>query len=1030
MLYLLLFLSSLFIEGILVTGNDYHDISDWTSSVQAANRLQHLKYNTVANVSWKWQPLRAAPTISSNYGAASLSGPQHREDMQFIGVGPITMAPWNGNFANSTMRIRTDNGTNHQFPSNFTTVHVERASWTPCEGVRRGQVACRRIENSALNHFETCTAVNSVGVRRDHRSVIQKWNFFPPRYFSPGASIAPLVLDLFLDGPYFFRCDHNPITTWSHQCGWGTEIPVNRTNFTRWIDTNSNPNLTLMWSQPSNETRNASWRKTHPTWAVSALWTTVIANTSKQQSRIAGGNVPECQVTSIIKGYDYDNVDNYTGFGFNATAVIMPTTQNFSCTLWWATAVDYTKQGALAILMQAVAPEFQFGANASIENKAENGEDQKQSYLREHQRKNVVKVTQDVYNDICSEWLDSFGQAFNPNPGHHFSGNLPLLETDDKKIEALYGWAVTALIAMEREMLPAGPRVFPASEGESNSFSGKADMGGSGQYIWDMSFNSVTHSLLEPEGAKRMLRHILSNQNFFSHPFNTPENWDADEKYPSTTPAGFYCFDDMATFFYIQNYVSNTGDIAFLTEQVPNFPDCEIREDCDDPSHTTRTPLESLRRLAWAWREFNVSDQSPYLVNYGNNKRAFLEVISTYRGVVPSINAANAGMLLSLARLLETVPSLPRAHPNEIQELRGNATMIAKAVVDYLYRPDGGWFFPVQTNESNGTEVKAITETIYIPIFAGLVGANATTQHSVLSTQFPLPGYVREGMVKLMRDEMLANGWPRAISLRDPTMSRINCMGGMAGLKNPGASDGVPTCNITDLVRMRSDWTGTGAYIGVAGATIDAMATVEQAFDTALFLLHNYSIVADPDLGTMPAQGIVVTIPPFMIQYLHNNSNFVPPSRAFAGSFPEFFDEPDWPFWTWPRTSRNVQSSASSIVDAVIRTLFGWRPDWGTLWVEDVHDEIQIQSAINQSFFARHIPRQSNKMNSTGAQAVKNSRHTYIFSGVLRNVRLRFTQALGDRGQKTKIIHQTKEVVRSIDITIDDEGMLSWKFSQ
>ena len=980
-----------------------------THDQQNKSKNNNKKYNTVPRVSWEWQPLRATPTVSSNYGAASLSGAQHRVDMQFIGVGPITMAPWNGNFANSTMRIGTVPATTAApAASMMHTVKIDKASWTPCEGVRSGKVVCDSNMNadsydnddSNDNNINTkhgrdgpassssaaavseCDAVNSIGVRRDRRSLIQKWTFSSPSASSSTATVTSdkdnaasslLSVEMFLDGPYFFRCDGNP--AFARSCGWGTSVPVDRANFERWLDTTSLPGTTLMWTRP-NETSTIAWRASHPTWSVSALWTS--RSTAAHQTNSVDD---DCKVTSTVLGFDhYYDAEQYTGYGFNATATVAP---HAGCTLWWATAVDETKEGALRMIAEAVSPSNR-------------------------------KTTGDVYDEICSDWMDAFGQAFNPNKDRHFSGNLPLLETKDKKIEALYGWAATALMAMEREIFLSFPRVFPISEGESNSFTGVADMGGSGQFIWDMSYNSVTQSLLEPEGAKTMLRHILSNGDFTSHPFGTPQTWDAYVKYPSASGAGMYCFDAMVTFFYVQNYVANTGDVAFLTEPIPNFPDCAATQGCTDPNQTTRTPLDSLRRLAWSWQAYPASDQSKYLVNYGNNKRSFLEVISTYRGVVPSINAANAGMLLSLARLLETVPSLPRAHPHEIEYLRGNATKIAEAVVQYLYRPDGGWYFPVQTADSNGTEVKAITETVYIPIFAGLVGANASTQHDVLATQFPLPDHVRSGMVRLMREEMLGNGWPRAISLRDPTMSRINCMGGMAGLPTPA---GHQPCNITDLVRMRSDWSATGSFAGNAGATVDAMATLEQGFDTALFLLHNYSIIADPDLGTMPAQGMAVLTPPWMTQYLHNNNGIPPPARAFAGSFPEFFDE-KWRFWTFPRTSRNVQGCVSSIVDAVIRSIFGWRPDWSTLNVDDVHDEHQLRTAIDRSFFARDTPRVSTKMSPVGKEG--GTADAYVFSGTLRNVRLRFTQK-----QNAKLTN-----VVFIDISIDEKGKLSWLFSK
>ena len=50
----------------------------------------------------------------------------------------------------------------------------------------------------------------------------------------------------------------------------------------------------------------------------------------------------------------------------------------------------------------------------------------------------------------------------------------------------------------------------------------------------------------------------------------------------------------------------------------------------------------------------------------------------------------------------------------------------------------------------------------------------------------------------------------------------------------------------------------------------------------------------------------------------------------YATAWPEFFDEGgDWPL-LWPDTERYVQNAEASIVDAVVRTVFGWRPDWVT----------------------------------------------------------------------------------------------------
>ena len=81
-----------------------------------------------------------------------------------------------------------------------------------------------------------------------------------------------------------------------------------------------------------------------------------------------------------------------------------------------------------------------------------------------------------------------------------------------------------------------------------------------------------------------------------------------------------------------------------------------------------------MRRIAWAWQHYPRSTQSKYLVDYGDNKRQFLEAVPSYISVIPALQAGNAGMMLSLARLLEKVGS--PAEQAEISQLRGNASAI------------------------------------------------------------------------------------------------------------------------------------------------------------------------------------------------------------------------------------------------------------------------------------------------------------------------------------------------------------------
>jgi hypothetical protein len=505
-------------------------------------------------------------------------------------------------------------------------------------------------------------------------------------------------------------------------------------------------------------------------------------------------------------------------------------------------------------------------------------------------------------------------------------------------------------------------------------------MGGSGQFTWDLSFNALSESLLDPETTKLILRHIIANTDFTTVPMSVPQAWDGYRAYPNPVGAGQYCFDYVAAFLFVQGYVTATGDVAFLTETIENSED----------AHVTTTPLAFLRALAWAWKAYAPSAESEYLVDYGPNKRSFLEAAETYIDVIAALQAGNAGMLLSLARLLESVPSLPQTHADEIAELRSNGTRIAEDMVKYQFVAGvGAWKCLKSEPSVPSVEVRCIADSVYVGLSAGLLAGHA---HSAVGEAglFPIAESDRKDMVDLVFRELLGNGWVRALSPEDPSMARIGCRGGFHDWPSvPGA----PTCSIEDLVGMRPDWTATGGYGGLAGAAVDAVANLEQGLDAALRLLRNISVVADPARGTMPAQGIATMTTPFVYQTLWNNSGVPLPEHAFAPAFPEFFDEIGWG-WTWPRTERSVQNAEASITDAIIRSVFGWRPDWNFTLVASATN---LTHAVDSSLFQPSAPRNG-------------------FAGTLRNVRLPSANRSATRE------------AQFIDITADSSG-LSWVLS-
>ena len=138
---------------------------------------------------------------------------------------------------------------------------------------------------------------------------------------------------------------------------------------------------------------------------------------------------------------------------------------------------------------------------------------------------------------------------------------------------------------------------------------------------------------------------------------------------------------------------------------------------------------------------------------------------------------------------------------------------------------------------------------------------------------------------------------------------------------------------------------------------VDSLSALEDGFDGALRLLRNISLVASPTAGTMPAQGIATYTPPFIRAFMDHNGGVPPPEGPYAPNFPEFFDEgkPFPPLW--PSTERSVQNAEASIVDAFIRSIFGWRPGWHAVQQPAPLGEATRDRLISASLFRPHVPR-------------------------------------------------------------------------
>ena len=738
---------------------------------------------TELGATWESMPLRAMPEIVNFVGGVSL----RRDVVQgggLIGLGPLTLAPYVGNFLNSTIFFDGD------------AAPVSEVGWTWCEGTREGRTdAGVVVKNAVRAPFAA-------------HGVLQRWDV-------KQAS----TLEAWFDGPLFRRCDLAGNDN-SFACGWNVYLPVNRSEFRRTV------------------VDGALVSADRLTPAVAA---TIF--------RADGGCDPETEAT-------------VEGDGFR---VVARSRCAANLTLSAATAVAATEAEALALARGLAGENFEA-----------------------------------TFRDACDTWDDRWRAAFD-RKSDAFSGSLAALETNEPRLERLYHWAALSLVSLDRVDY-ATKNTFVISEGPSNAFDGSADMGGSGQFLWDLSFAPISLTLLEPESTRALVDFVVRYSRLDAVPIAIPQTWDAYDLAPPGNAT--YCFDYVSAFLLVSQFAQYSGDRAYLTTPVEGGV----------------TPLAYLREVAWAWTAYNASTASPFLVDYGSDKRLFLEAVPTYRDVVAALQLANAGMLLSYARLLE---ALDLGDSSEIAAARGNASAIVDAALRHQYVRKGGYWRCLDVNGS-AVEVRALADFIYGAFGVGLLGGDAAL----------FPEDVRREMADFFSRELATDGWARALSLDDEVMRNWES----------------PDPSTEQRLAFRPDWTGTGAYGGLPGYAVDALADLTQALDAPLALLRNLTTAA---YVTMPAQGVAVTTPPFVAAFMDGNGGKPAPPGPYAPAWPEWFDgEEAWEPPLWPNTERALSMPPASIADAFVRSVFGWRPDWAFL-----KNGTDARDAIDGALFLPRAPR-------------------------------------------------------------------------
>lgn len=310
-----------------------------------------------------------------------------------------------------------------------------------------------------------------------------------------------------------------------------------------------------------------------------------------------------------------------------------------------------------------------------------------------------------VWEQAKEKWSERWLQTFTPG-NNHFSGNVPLLVTDDGKLRDIYYRSILTLLVLHRTNLAMCDRVFITSGEREQGF----------VFYWDTSMWSRIFALWEPRGMKEQLRMFLRADPHGGFVYNMQTG----EQGP-----GWYAANDMTMFRLANCYLAVTGDYEFLKEKVGEL-----------------TVLQHLEKLALGWQALQ-RDKSVMLADYGENEN-LLECAPMYINRVPSFNAANVWMMRIVANYYEQEGNAARA-----AELRGWADEIAAAVLQ-LYKPgDGVW--NALHRDGKKVELRHCYDFVCVGEF---MGPDLTDQ-------------MKREMVDFVERELLTDHWMRAMSPLD-----------------------------------------------------------------------------------------------------------------------------------------------------------------------------------------------------------------------------------------------------------------------
>ena len=304
-------------------------------------------------------------------------------------------------------------------------------------------------------------------------------------------------------------------------------------------------------------------------------------------------------------------------------------------------------------------------------------------------------------------WEERWQAAFTPN-NTHFSGNFPMLETNDQKIRRVYYMGALTSLCLCRTNMPISTRFFPTAGPRYATTIA---------YFWDVEMWANTWAMLEPITMKEQII------DWFTLDWH---NCYAIDGFSKKGAGPWYAANDWSIFRCIEAYLGVTGDNDFLNQQING-----------------KTLLQHLEGIATYFESRPLTSKT-MLADYGGSAN-LLECSPSYIQGVPSLNAANVYMLKKTSAYYAQMGDVQKA-----KIVKQKADKLLLQVMRLYEKGEGVW------NAMNKEGKKVPVRPCYDSITIGQ------------ALEFDLTKKMKTEMNNFVESELLTSTWMRAMSLKDP----------------------------------------------------------------------------------------------------------------------------------------------------------------------------------------------------------------------------------------------------------------------